>query len=82
MSIETSPPATQPEHERPQAGAVSSSELWRINSTAHKINEAFDKARAEARDEALWLASMCQMLLRDNDRLRIENERLRKGQAA
>jgi hypothetical protein len=54
-----------------------SSEVWRINSTALKINEAFDSARSAARDEALWLSAKCRELLADNDRLRIENEKLR-----
>jgi regulator of replication initiation timing len=58
--------------------------VWRINSTALKINvafedarAAFDSARSSARDEALWLSAKCRDLLADNDRLRIENEKLR-----
>ena len=62
----------------PQTGLLTSSEVYRINSTAHKIGEAFGRARSEARDEALWLSAVCGRLLRDNDRLRIENERLRR----
>lgn len=64
-------------NERPNRGAVDSSTVFRINSTAWKINEAFDKARGEARDEALWLSSVCRMLLDDNDKLRLELERLK-----
>lgn len=62
----------------PQTGAVSSSELYRMQSTAHKIGTVFEAARIEARDEALWLSSMCNKLLLDNDRLRKELESLRK----
>jgi hypothetical protein len=63
--------------DRPNQGALGSSDVWRINSTALKINEAFDSARSAARDEALWLSAKCRELLADNDRLRIENEKLR-----
>lgn len=62
----------------PNTGLLDSSQVYRINSTAHKINVAFEGARREARDEALWLSAVCRQLLDDNDRLRVENERLRR----
>ena len=62
--------------DRPNTGALTSSEVFRINSTAFKVREVFDKAAGEARDEALWLSAICRQLLADNDRLRIEIERL------
>lgn len=61
--------------ERPNRGLLSSSEVYRINSTAAKIGEAFGSARHEAMMEALWLADVCRELLRDNDRLRVVNEK-------
>ena len=72
-------PDHQPsERELPQTGLLSSSDVYRINSTASKIGGVFQIALAEARDEALWIASVCRDLLRDNDRLRVENEGLRE----
>jgi regulator of replication initiation timing len=65
--------------ERPSVGALDSTIEWRINSTAMKITQAFEAARTEARDEALWLSSICRKLLDDNDRLRLENSDLRKA---
>lgn len=64
--------------DKPQQGAVDSTVEFRINATAWKVNEAFEKARIEARDECLWLSKVCRMLLEDNNRLRIENERNKK----
>lgn len=61
---------------KPNRSAVDSTQEWRINSTAMKVNEAFNRARAEARDECLWLSKVCRELLNDNDRLRIANEAL------
>lgn len=65
------------ETEKPQVGFLTSEAVFRINSTAWKINEAFEAARREARDEALWLSNKCRELLDDNERLRVENEKLR-----
>lgn len=67
--------------ERPDRHLFDSTTEWRINSTADKINRAFNAARIEARDEALWLSSICRGILRDNDRLRIEAEGLRAENA-
>lgn len=60
----------------PNRGLFDSSTVHRINSTAHKIGQAFHTARIEASSEALWLAEQCRALLRDNDRLRVEIEDL------
>lgn len=64
--------------DKPNRGLLDSTIEWRINSTAHKINDAFNKARIEARNEALWLSARCRELLDDNNRLRVENERLKE----
>lgn len=74
-AVDKAQEAESAQHVRPNAGALDSSTLYRMNSTAHKIGDVFEKARIEARDEALWLSSVCQKLLHDNDRLRIELER-------
>ncbi len=63
----------------PNTGLLSSSDVFRIESTAHKIGLVFDAARTELRDEALWLSAKCRELLDDNNRLRVENEKLRRG---
>lgn len=60
------------DRERPSQGALTSSEMYRMNSTAHKVGDVFNDARREARDECLWLSALCQRLLEDNDRLRLE----------
>jgi len=49
---------------------------YRINSTAHKVKEAFNKAKTEARDECLWLSARCRELLADNKSLRTYVESL------
>lgn len=64
--------------ETPNQGLLTSSEVYRIDSTASKVGDAFDHARREARDECLWLSAVCHRLLADNNRLRIENERQRR----
>lgn len=62
---------------RPAVGSLSSSDVYRINSTAAKINESFEEARQAARDEALWLSGICRQLLAENDSYRSFNEVLK-----
>jgi regulator of replication initiation timing len=65
-------------NELPQTGLLSSSDVFRINKTAAKVGDVFDEARREARDECMWLSNVCRLLLQDNNRLRIENDALKK----
>ena len=64
---------------RPNRALFGTTEMFRVNSVAGKILDIFDIARREARDEALWLAAATRDAMRDNDRLRVENERLRSA---
>lgn len=63
--------------ERPTNGFGDSTLLWRVNSTSHKVNDAFDKARIEARDECLWLSNVCRQMITENDELRIKVSKMR-----
>ncbi len=70
------PEAAIADRVKPNRSAVDSTQEWRINSTAMKINDAFNRARIEARDECLWLSMVSRELLHENDRLRIANDAL------
>lgn len=67
------------DNERPNNGMLNATELWRINSCAFKVREAFETAAIEARDECLWLAAQCRKLSDDNDKLRLQVEQLTKA---
>lgn len=62
----------------PNTGLLDSSERYRINSVPATIKEITQATKVLLNSEALWLAATCRRLLQDNDRLRVENEALRK----
>lgn len=71
-------PSLLTQAERPQVGLLSSEAVWRINSAPTKVSNLFEIARAEARDECLWLSAVCRQLILDNDALRIQVDKLNK----
>jgi len=57
---------------------LDSTQQWRVNSCAHKVNEVFNAARREARDECLWLAARVRELQAENEALRDQVQHLEK----
>ncbi len=45
--------------------------VYRINSLASKISEAFEDARSVSRNEALWVAARCRAYVEEISRLRV-----------